>query len=1200
MVQFRASSDYQLEAPLGATDRCTCYRAIRTDNCPVELRVLSAALCQTSEWPGLVKRLRLGATLKHSAVRRLFEAALDHDPPFVAVELVEGETVAEAQARSRFSLAKTIALGQRLADAISAAHRLGIVHGSIDPTTLVARALGEWTLDFTGLAIPVLDTMPAMIRQQFVAPEIVTDGASELASDVFSLGSVVNWLLQVDGESPSFVPAQLRELLNACLANEVSERPTAGCLAQELAAIAERLPGESRDEVRALAQTFGAEEAPTPAALDQTILKESPNVEGRRLGRFELAEKLGEGGMGTVYRARDVADQATVAIKILNERLAKNVDSRRRFAKEARLLARVNNPFVANLLEFNDDGGVHYLAVEFVPGGTVAGLLRKRKKLDESAALAIVADTARGLAVAHQRGVIHRDIKPDNLLLTTAGRDFLYADSVESRDPPAVPTGPLVKLSDFGLARVDQQSESLAITRAGAVLGTPLYMSPEQCRGTGVDARSDVYSLGATLYHLLAGRPPFDGDSHVAVLNKHCHEPPPALKHLRPDASEATIHVVEKCLAKNPDARYADAAELLADVEKLLIGEPTSMLAHPAMPDTHSGDVLEFTFSCDCDASPAQLWPYVSNTDRVNHALGLPTVRYTTRVDPERGVERFAEAKIAGQLIKWQEHPYEWIEGRRMSVLREFSVGPFAWFINVVELQPRAGGGTRVVQTLKVLPKNWLGRWLAKWELGRKSPRAFIRVYQGIDKYLNLGTARDTTADAFGKGSILPPTRKSQLQQRLERLREQRIEPTVVETLGQFLEHASDLEVARIRPLAFAEQFRLERKDVVTACLAGAREGLLVLLWDILCPSCRIPADVQETLAALKDHGYCPACDLRYEIDFANSVEMIFRAHPELRAVETRTYCIGGPAFSAHVVAQTRLAAGERFALELNLGDGIYRVRGPQLPFTVDLRVSPQGVVGRWDLSLHRPPLRDSIPVLKPGSQVITLVNDTPRDLQVRLERTAGRQLAFTAADASALAIFREMFPDQILSPGQIVSVTTVTLFLAQIHQAAALYEKLGDGPAFGQIRAELTRLDEIVRKNGGAVVKTVGEGIVATFTEPVAALRAGIELQSRRANESLPLQVAIHRGPAMVTTLNDRLDYFGGTANRVRELLGSAGPSELLLTEAVAAQPEVAQLMREHQVDADLLPSANGNLQSIIHRWRIRLRRTEFRIGGA
>jgi serine/threonine protein kinase len=213
-------------------------------------------------------------------------------------------------------------------------------------------------------------------------------------------------------------------------------------------------------------------------------------------------------------------------------------------------------------------------------------------------------------------------------------------------------------------------------------------MSPEQCRGQPVDSRSDIYSLGATLFHLIAGCPPFDGDSHVVVINKHCHESPPSLKQFRPEVSDATAAVVEKCLAKSPNARYADAGELQADIERLLGGEPTSMVLHPSTPDT-AGEVLEFRFTCELGASPAQLWPYVSNTDRVNHALGLPAVRFTTRVDPKFGVQRFAETKIAGQRLVWQEHPYEWIEGRRMSVLREFSTGPFAWFVNIVELTPR-------------------------------------------------------------------------------------------------------------------------------------------------------------------------------------------------------------------------------------------------------------------------------------------------------------------------------------------------------------------------------------------------------------------------------------------------------------------------------------------------------------------------------
>ena len=329
---------------------------------------------------------------------------------------------------------------------------------------------------------------------------------------------------------------------------------------------------------------------------------------------------------------------------------------------------------------------------------------------------------------------------------------------------------------------------------------------------------------------MLAGRPPFQGHSLVVLMNAHCHDPLPSLRQLCPDLSEGGIKVVEKCLAKNPDARYADASALLADLERLLHGEPTSMVLHPATPARNGRDILEFSFSCDLTSSPGQLWPYISNTDRVNHALGLPSVSYTTRTDPVRGVERFAESKIAGQKIVWQEHPYEWIEGRHLSVLREFSTGPFLWFMNIIEMQSISGGGTRVTQTLKVVPRSWFGRLLAKFTVGRNTPKSFIRVYRQIDDWLTLPENAKLSSDAFGKTAVITATGRARLHERLGHLHQRRIDPAVVETLRQFLEHASDPEVARVRQLVFAERFRLLPKDVTDACLFAAKQGVLTLL----------------------------------------------------------------------------------------------------------------------------------------------------------------------------------------------------------------------------------------------------------------------------------------------------------------------------------------------------------------------------------
>src|SRR5262249_51037887 len=216
--------------------------------------------------------------------------------------------------------------------------------------------------------------------------------------------------------------------------------------------------------------------------------------------------------------------------------------------------------------------------------------------------------------------------------------------------------------------------------------------------------------------------------------------------------------------------------------------------------------------------------------------------------------------------------------------------------------------------------------------------------------------------------------------------------------------------------------------------------------------------------------------------------------HPEVRASELATYCVGGPAHSPHVVAQARLAPGECLELELALEEGAYRLRGPQLLYVLDFRVGHGPGVGRWDLALRRaaeqPPR-----LLRPGGQVLALRNDYGGEAVVRVERAAPRTDALTAARASALELFRELFPEETLSPGRPVSVATVSLLVTELEGAGALYAELGDARAFALLHEHFHGLRDRVRAEGGALVKTVGEGAVAAFTDPAAAVRAALAL---------------------------------------------------------------------------------------------------------
>ncbi|HEV2281569.1 MAG TPA: Stk1 family PASTA domain-containing Ser/Thr kinase [bacterium] len=263
-------------------------------------------------------------------------------------------------------------------------------------------------------------------------------------------------------------------------------------------------------------------------------------------GRFELREVLGSGGMATVHRAWDRQRGRVCAVKVLAENLARDEEFRERFRQEAEAASALVHPRIVRVDAHGDAGSTPFIAMEFVEGGTLRDLLRRRERLSEATALRIAAEVADALAYAHARRVIHRDIKPHNILLT--------ADEH-------------VKVADFGIART---LDATSHTRTGTVLGSTQYISPEQAAGEQAAPASDQYSLGVVLYEALAGRLPFDdAESPVAMALKHIHEPPFDLAWIRPDLSEATVALVRRLLAKSPGARYPAAGELATGLRRI-------------------------------------------------------------------------------------------------------------------------------------------------------------------------------------------------------------------------------------------------------------------------------------------------------------------------------------------------------------------------------------------------------------------------------------------------------------------------------------------------------------------------------------------------------------------------------------------------------------------------------------------------------
>jgi serine/threonine-protein kinase len=250
--------------------------------------------------------------------------------------------------------------------------------------------------------------------------------------------------------------------------------------------------------------------------------------------------------MADVYLAEQMSLGRPVAIKVLRPETVRLPGAVERFAQEARAAAALVHGNIVQIHEVACVDGVHFLAEEYVAGPSLGAWLVRRGPLDGRQALAVLGQVGAALSRAAGQGIVHRDIKPENLLVTPAGE---------------------VKVADFGLARVI--AEDVGLTQAGMTVGTPLYMSPEQGQGRAVDSRSDLYSLGATVYHLLAGRPPFTGPTAVSVVLAHVSAPLPRLAAVRTDVPPAILALVERLLAKDPSARFAGPADLVHAVEEV-------------------------------------------------------------------------------------------------------------------------------------------------------------------------------------------------------------------------------------------------------------------------------------------------------------------------------------------------------------------------------------------------------------------------------------------------------------------------------------------------------------------------------------------------------------------------------------------------------------------------------------------------------
>ena len=604
---------------------------------------------------------------------------------------------------------------------------------------------------------------------------------------------------------------------------------------------------------------------------------------------------------------------------------------------------------------------------------------------------------------------------------------------------------------------------------------------------------------------------------------------------------------------------------------------------------------LHKRWELDLKSSPEKLWPFIADTNRFNRDTGVPEIEVETAQTRLRNARRKVKLSIYGLPVEWEEQPFEWVRPSRFGIERVYNKGPLARLRVLAELKPNADGGTHLIYELWSTPRNLPGALAISLQLNFIVARRFRDAIQKYDQAAVDGLVNETSVPSTAQ-SVFDLARLTSLKQKLlADLDQAELPPekrALVDRLAGFLERADDLAVTRIRPYKLADDWNASRRDVLEICLRATRVGLLDFQWDLLCPLCRGPQESGRSLKDIHQDVHCAGCNIDFTVNFDRYVELTFRPNPAVRRVGVQAYCIGSPEWTPHVVAQQLLPPGEARVLNLPLERGSYRLRALELPGSQDVTVAQDGATSAQITLATNGWTNDTLRVAEKFS--LDVRNDTSAEQLLMLERLAWNDQATTAAEVTALQMFRDLFAAEALRPGEQISVGTLTVLFTDLRDSTRLYREIGDATAFGRVMNHFDVLRKSIAEHDGAVVKTIGDAVMAVFRCAVDGVEAMFEAQRALAEPtdgSLPLRLkaGLHTGPCIAVTLNDRLDYFGSTVNMAARLEGLSSGHDVIISGSVYEDPRVRELLEQKRLSAvEFDMSLKGFDNERFELWRI------------
>jgi class 3 adenylate cyclase len=593
--------------------------------------------------------------------------------------------------------------------------------------------------------------------------------------------------------------------------------------------------------------------------------------------------------------------------------------------------------------------------------------------------------------------------------------------------------------------------------------------------------------------------------------------------------------------------------------------------------EKNAGRVIERLWVYDLPGTPQAIWPFISDTSRMNRALGTAEMTFS-----EKDGKRHGSSKAGGVRHEWLEVPWNWVAEQWLTSLRIYERGFMRVNYAIHRLEPTETG-TRVYLYFGVVPRGAL--YAAAIRIGFPTiKKAYDRVLPALAKQLDRLRPEVLQLPA----PALSEDGAARLEAAQKTLLAEGLPAMCIEKLVDWIRTGDDADLHRIQIRERARTWKVDEIDMLRTALHATRAGLLDLSWDTICPHCRGVRDENSRLGDLRAESHCEVCVVDFTTDKPEAVEVTFRVHPSIRDVPERLYCSAEPATKEHIRVQAEVPPGGTVTLTPRLEPGRYTVAiGKRSRCYIDVEEG-----GASKLSWAALP-EGGVVKAAPEPQ-LELVNDGDAAELARIAEATWSDDALRPGMLLSFQEFRDLFSEEYIGADVKLAVGEQTLLFTDVVGSTAFYAARGDPAAFVEIKKHFDEVFEIVAKNRGAVVKTIGDAVMATFVSPLDGVRASQQIHKAfhptRADTPIRLRISLNTGPCIAVRLNANADFFGGTVNIAAKLQALAEGYQISMSEATYRSPGVAEFLAAEKADLDELTYESKALKEIVkvRRWSV------------